>query len=63
VWPPTGETIYYDGESVTGVVHVHVAPGKILEHQGIQVQFVGVCCVYTATDRLTAVAHQCTVPY
>lgn len=26
-------------------MHVHVAPGSILEHYGIQVQFVGVCAL------------------
>lgn len=34
--------LYYDGESVSGVVNVALrTPGKKLEHQGIKIEFVG----------------------
>lgn len=32
--------LYFDGESVSGRVHINVK-GRKLEHQGIRVEFVG----------------------
>ncbi|EDO42373.1 predicted protein [Nematostella vectensis] len=34
--------LFYDGESVTGKVHINLKnPGKKLEHQGIKIEFIG----------------------
>eukprot|EP00123_Amoebidium_parasiticum_P017918 comp24030_c1_seq1/m.43008 comp24030_c1_seq1/g.43008 ORF comp24030_c1_seq1/g.43008 comp24030_c1_seq1/m.43008 type:complete len:290 (-) comp24030_c1_seq1:101-970(-) len=33
--------IYYDGETVRGTVHIDIKPGKVLEHYGIKIEFVG----------------------
>ncbi|KAJ2158027.1 Vacuolar protein sorting-associated protein 26 [Coemansia sp. RSA 552] len=41
--------LYFDGESVTGKVVVRVHEGKVLEHYGIKVQFIG--CIEMFYDR------------
>lgn len=33
--------VYYDGESVTGQIAIHVRDGKKVSHDGIKVEFVG----------------------
>ncbi|XP_065176311.1 vacuolar protein sorting-associated protein 26B-like [Sycon ciliatum] len=33
--------LYYDGETVSGKVHVLLKPGKKLDHMGIRVEFIG----------------------
>lgn len=39
--------LFYDGESVTGTVKVHLKkPGQKLEHQGIKIEFIGQIEVY-----------------
>lgn len=35
------QSLYYDGETVAGTVHVNIKAGKKVEHQGIRIEFVG----------------------
>ena len=40
--PQKKQNLYYDGESVSGVVNINLrTPGKKLEHQGIKIEFIG----------------------
>jgi len=40
--PREKQNLYYDGESVAGVVNINLrTPGKKLEHQGIKIEFIG----------------------
>lgn len=52
--------LYYDGESVTGTVHVNLKKAnQKFEHQGIRIEFIGqIGEFYSNIDGIRKKAHQ-----